>query len=145
MLHINFQGHQPFGSREEEFFMFLIYMGMVAILVMWPGPFEQTFVPPFQWKIHMKFGFNQPSGFSGKEASKCWNWVTLLQGQWMTLTFDIHIGSWTASTNFDTIDYNSFWNIHCFTFFPYKSMRDQIWPCRKIGQINPGSSFEQIW
>ena len=21
-------------------------MGMVAILVMWPGPFEQTFVPP---------------------------------------------------------------------------------------------------
>ena len=21
---------------------------MVAILVMWPGPFEQTFVPPFQ-------------------------------------------------------------------------------------------------
>ena len=23
-------------------------MGMVAILVMWPGPFEQTFVPPSQ-------------------------------------------------------------------------------------------------
>ena len=23
-------------------------MGMAAILVMWPGPFEQTFVPPFQ-------------------------------------------------------------------------------------------------
>ena len=22
-------------------------MGMVATLVMWPGPFEQTFVPPF--------------------------------------------------------------------------------------------------
>ena len=21
-------------------------MGMVAILVMWPGPFEQTFIPP---------------------------------------------------------------------------------------------------
>ena len=26
--------------------VFLPYMGMVAILVMWPGPFEQTFVPP---------------------------------------------------------------------------------------------------
>ena len=25
--------------------MFLPYMGMAAILVMWPGPFEQTFVP----------------------------------------------------------------------------------------------------
>ena len=23
-------------------------MGMAAILVMWPGPFEQTFVPPSQ-------------------------------------------------------------------------------------------------
>ena len=23
-------------------------MGMAAILVMWPGPFEQTSVPPFQ-------------------------------------------------------------------------------------------------
>ena len=28
----------------------------------------------------------------------------------------------------------SLWNIHCFTFFPYKSIRKQIWPCRKIGQ-----------
>ena len=32
------------------------------------------------------------------------------------------------------IEYNSFWNIHHFTLFPYKSIRDQIWPCRKIGQ-----------
>ena len=46
----------------------------------------------------------------------------------MTLTFDIH-----ASTNTT----NSFWKIHCFTFFPYKSIRDQIWPCRKIGQGQP--------
>ena len=35
---------------------------------------------------------------------------------------------------FQIIDDNSFWKIHCFTFFPYKSIRDQIWPCRKIGQ-----------
>ena len=33
-----------------------------------------------------------------------------------------------------SIDDNSFWKIHCFTFFPYKSIRDQIWPCRKICQ-----------
>ena len=46
MLHINLQGHRPFGSREEDFLMFLPYMKMVAILVMWLGPFEQTFVPP---------------------------------------------------------------------------------------------------
>ena len=34
MLHTNFQGHWPFGSREEEVLKFLPYMGMAAILVM---------------------------------------------------------------------------------------------------------------
>ena len=38
---------------------------------------------------------------------------------------------------FDMIDYNSFWNNHCFTFFPYKSIRDQIWHSRKLGQGKP--------
>ena len=45
MLTTKFQGHRPFGSG-EDFLRFLPYMGMAAILVMWPGPFEQTFVPP---------------------------------------------------------------------------------------------------
>ena len=35
---------------------------------------------------------------------------------------------------FQIIDNNSFWKIHCFTFFLYNSIRDQIWPCHKIGQ-----------
>ena len=35
-----------FWSWDEDFLRFLPYMGMAAILVMWPGPFEQTFVPP---------------------------------------------------------------------------------------------------
>ena len=43
------QCHRPFGSGEEDFSRFLPYMGMAAILVMWSGPFEQTFVPPSQW------------------------------------------------------------------------------------------------
>ena len=46
MLHNKFQGHWPFDSGEKDFLMLLPYMGMVAILVMLPGPFEQTFVPP---------------------------------------------------------------------------------------------------
>ena len=45
MLHTNVQSHWPFCSREEGFLRFLPYMGMVAILVMWPGPVKQTFVP----------------------------------------------------------------------------------------------------
>ena len=46
MLHTNFQGHRPFGSGEEDVLRFLSYMGVAAFLVMWPGPFEQNFVPP---------------------------------------------------------------------------------------------------
>ena len=45
-MHTKFQGNPPFGSGEEDFLRFLPYMGMAAILVMWPGPFEQNFVPP---------------------------------------------------------------------------------------------------
>ena len=44
-MHTKIQGHQPFGSG-EDLFSFLPYMGMAAILVMWPQPFEQNFVPP---------------------------------------------------------------------------------------------------
>ena len=62
------------------------------------------------------------------------------KGQWLTLTFDILKGSCT-----NLVDYIyqlwyhwlSFWKIHCFTFFPYKSIRDKICPCRKIGQGQP--------
>ena len=45
MLHINFQGHWSTGSGEEDFLRFLPYMGMAAMLVMWPRPFEQLFFP----------------------------------------------------------------------------------------------------
>ena len=48
MLHTKFQGHPLFGSGEEDFLRFLPYKGIVAILVKWPGPFEQTFVPASQ-------------------------------------------------------------------------------------------------
>ena len=39
MLHIKFQGHGYIGSREEDFLRFLPYMGMAAMLVMWPYSF----------------------------------------------------------------------------------------------------------
>ena len=47
MLHTKFRENRPAGSG-EDFLRFLPYMGMAAILVMWPGPFIQTFVPPSQ-------------------------------------------------------------------------------------------------
>ena len=45
--------------------------------------------------------------------------------------------SWLHLPTFVIIDYNNFWKIICFNFFPYKWIWDQIWPCRKIGQCQP--------
>ena len=39
MLHTKFRENRPAGSGEEDFLGFLPYMGVAAILVMWPGPF----------------------------------------------------------------------------------------------------------
>ena len=137
MLHTNFQGHWPFGSKEEDFLRFLPYMDMAAILVMWHRPFQQSFIP----LSHGGFIRNLASiglKVSKKRSLKMWIRVTLDEGQWMTLTFDIHIGSSTDLVNYIYqlwhIHYNSFWKIHCFTFFPCKSIRNQIWPCRIISQ-----------
>ena len=46
MLHTKFQGHWSIDSGVEDFLRFLPYMGMATILVVWPGRFEQLFVPP---------------------------------------------------------------------------------------------------
>ena len=45
MLHTKFQGHRSIGSGEEDFLRFLPYMGVAAMLVMWPRLFEQLFFP----------------------------------------------------------------------------------------------------
>ena len=39
MLHTKFQGHWSIGSGEEDLLRFLPYMGMAAMLVMWPNSF----------------------------------------------------------------------------------------------------------
>ena len=87
-MHINFQGHLPFGSR-EDFLMFLPYMGMTAILVMRPGPLEQTFVPP----SHGEYTWNLASiGLVVTEEKKFKNIESERFGpsQWMTLIFGTH-------------------------------------------------------
>ena len=46
------------GSGEEDFEWFLSYMGVAAIMVMWPGFCDQTFVTPTHG-CH----FDWPNGF----------------------------------------------------------------------------------
>ena len=45
MLCTKFQGNRPSGSGREFFLRFLPFMGMVVILVMWPGPNIYVFPP----------------------------------------------------------------------------------------------------
>ena len=47
-LYTKFKCHWP-GDFGDFFKRFLPYMGMVATLIIWPGSFEQTFIPPFHW------------------------------------------------------------------------------------------------
>ena len=46
MLHTKFQGNRSFGSGDEDFLRFLLYMGMTAILVMWRKAVVETFILP---------------------------------------------------------------------------------------------------
>ena len=63
MLHAKFQDHRTSGSGEEDFLRFLPYMGMAAILV-WT--IYINFRSPFPRRLHIKFGFDLPSGFRGE-------------------------------------------------------------------------------
>ena len=99
MLYTKFQGYRPLGS--EDFQSFLPYMGLSFFLLIlhrplvritWPGSHLGhvrrniwTNHPNISWALHMKSGFKRPSVFIGKEVWKCWIWVTLGKGQWMTL------------------------------------------------------------
>ena len=49
MLLTKFQGNRLTGSREEDFWRIFPYMVTAVILIMWPGPFKQTFVPLSRW------------------------------------------------------------------------------------------------
>ena len=63
MLHSKAQGHWPFGSGEEDFLrVFTIYgrgghLGQVTHMP------QTYFRSPDPWRLHMKFGFDWPSGF----------------------------------------------------------------------------------
>ena len=66
-------------------------------------------------------------------------WTKVNEWHWPLIFTEIHVLIWlTASTNFDITDYNSFWEIDCFTFSPYKSIGNQIWPCRKMSRSIQG-------
>ena len=72
MLYTKTQGHWLFGSREENFWrIFTIYGrgGHLGLVTQMP---QTNFRSPDPWRLHMKFGFDWPSGFE----EDLWKWWT---------------------------------------------------------------------
>ena len=65
MLHTSFHEHRPFGFGEEDFLRLLTYMGHLG-LVTWT--ISTNFRSPIQWRLHMKFDLDWPSGFWGEHV-----------------------------------------------------------------------------
>ena len=62
MLHTKGRENRPAGSG-EDFEGFLPYMGVAAISVICDPDAANKPSLPYQRKLHIKFGFDQPSGF----------------------------------------------------------------------------------
>ena len=66
MLHTKFRGNRPVGSG-EVFEGFTIYgrgrhLGHVTRMP------RTMFRSPYPWRLHIKFGFDWPSGFRGEDV-----------------------------------------------------------------------------
>ena len=128
MLRTKFQGHWSIGSGEEDFLRFLPYMGMAAMLVMWPRSFEQLFFP--------------------KGPGGCiWNLVAISPIVSEEKSFEIVDGR--RMVDGACLYYKLPRSLRLrwakkklFYFLPYKSLWNQIWPWCKIGQ---GQSRVIIW
>ena len=84
----------PSVPEKKNFEGFYSYMGVAAILVMWPGSRLQIFI-----SLYLK-AFIQNLDQNGPEVSErirfeFFLYTTLGQGQVMTLTFNTHIPSWS--------------------------------------------------
>ena len=68
MLHTKFRGNWPAGSGEEDFFkVFTIYGhgGHLGHVTQMP---RTNFRSPFLRRLHIKFGFDWPSGLRGDDV-----------------------------------------------------------------------------
>ena len=111
-------------APEKKILKVLTYMGMVAILVMRPGPLNNLSFPYPKEAPH-EIWFQSPYWLLSKRSLKILTPRDLDQGQWMTLTFGTHKASCTHLVDciyqlLYYIDYNSFLKNPLFNFFQKK-------------------------
>ena len=67
MLHTNFCGNQPAGSGEEDFLRVFIIYGPGGHLGHVTQVSRTKYCSPYPRRLHMKFGFDWPSGFGEED------------------------------------------------------------------------------
>ena len=133
MLHTNFQRHRPFVSRVEDFTGFYrIYRHAGRVGQVNKPLYSLLFTHPMAAPYEIWLQSVSKAKTFGNVKSE-WPWTKVNGWPWPLILIKVHVLIWlTVSTNFDIIEYNSFWVIHCFTFFLYKIIRHQIWPLNKL-------------
>ena len=85
--------------------------------------------------LHIKFGFDWPSGFWEKQVLSfvcIWPWTKVKKWPWPSILTYVHFFQLVPGHRLQM-----FWKINSFHFFLQKSLSYQIWPCRNIGQGQP--------
>ena len=138
MLYIKFQGHQPLGSDEGDFWRIFPSKDLEAILVMWPPNIWINFHPNIPWRLHMNFGFKWPNVFLRKkkyenvESERPWTKVS--EGHWSWVVINCHVLIYlTICTNFHLTGFNSFLEIFSLSIFPYKNKSTKFDLAVKLG------------
>ena len=68
MLRAKFQDHRTSCSGEEDFLSFLPYMAWWSSWSCDLDHLSINFFPPLLRRLHVKFGFDWPSGFGGEDV-----------------------------------------------------------------------------
>ena len=68
MLHTKFRGNWPAGSGEKDFFKVFTIYGHGSHLGHVTWTIYTNFRSPFPRRLHIKFGFDWPSGFGGEDV-----------------------------------------------------------------------------
>ena len=76
MLHTKFRENGSIGSGKEDFFKVFTTNGRCGHLGHVTWPIYTNFGLPFPRRLHIKYGFDWPSGFGGEDILKWWTTTT---------------------------------------------------------------------
>ena len=113
-------------------------MGLETTLVIWPGTFEQIFIPTSHGGSIWNLASNILVLFLEKKFENVeseWPWAKVNEWPWPCGVINRRVLIYlTICTNFHFTGVNSFLIIYSLTIFLYRNKRDRIWTCFKIGE-----------